>query len=144
MRRCATCLLGAFLIFLGPLSAWAQSSPKPLRIASFHTELSRKGPGLLVRDLERSKADPQIDAVIATLVEAQPDIVVLQGLDWDMSPRVFEALRDRLAKAGLTGLKGFTLRPNAGFPSGVDLDGDGHEMDPATVSAGGAFPVRGA
>ena len=143
MNRCANCLLGAFLICLGTLSAWAQSSPKPLRIASFHTELSRKGPGLLVRDLERQKANPQIDAVIATLVEAQPDIVVLQGLDWDMSPRVFEALRARLAKSGLTGLEGFALRPNSGFPSGVDLDGDGQSSGPGDSFGWGHFSGQG-
>ena len=143
MKRCANCLLGAFLICLGTLSAWAQSSPNPLRIASFHTELSRKGPGLLVRDLERQKANPQIDAVIATLVEAQPDIVVLQGLDWDMSPRVFEALRARLAMAGLTGLEGFALRPNSGFPSGVDLDGDGQNNGPGDSFGWGHFSGQG-
>ena len=143
MKRCANCLLGAFLICLGTLSAWAQSSPKPLRIASFHTELSRKGPGLLVRDLERQKANPQIDAVIATVVEAQPDIVVLQGLDWDMSPRVFEALRARLAKSGLTGLEGFALRPNSGFPSGVDLDGDGQNSSPGDSFGWGHFSGQG-
>jgi hypothetical protein len=93
--------------------------------------------------LERQKANPQIDAVIATLVEAQPDIVVLQGLDWDMSPRVFEALRARLAKAGLTGLEGFALRPNSGFPSGVDLDGDWQNSGPGDSFGWGHFSGQG-
>ncbi|CUH76327.1 hypothetical protein TRM7557_00842 [Tritonibacter multivorans] len=139
MRCRAASLLGAFLIFLSTVAAWAE----PLRIATFHTELSRKGPGILVRDLEQQKPNPQIEAVIATLVEAQPDIVLLQGIDWDMSPRVAEALSRRLSDAGLPGMRGFARQPNAGFPSGVDLDGDGQTNGPGDSYGWGRFSGQG-
>ena len=143
MRRCASFLIGALLVFLAPFTLGAQPLSAPLRIATFHTELSRKGPGLLVRDLERSKPDAQIDAIIATVAAAQPDILVLQGLDWDMSPRVFEALQKRLSNAGLAGMHGFALQPNAGFPSGVDLDGDGQTNGPGDSFGWGRFSGQG-
>ncbi|MGB3244167.1 MAG: endonuclease/exonuclease/phosphatase family protein, partial [Sulfitobacter sp.] len=48
------------LLFLaGPLRA----EQPTLRVATFNTELARKGPGLLLRDILKGD-DPQITAVI--------------------------------------------------------------------------------
>lgn len=132
-------ILGAIFLINIVLAADAE----PLRIATFHTELSRKGPGLLLRDLESTKANAQIDAVVDTLVQARPDIVLLQGIDWDLSPRVSNALLGRLNAAGLHNFEGFSMKPNSGFPSGVDLDGDGKRDGPGDSLGWGRFSGQG-
>ena len=95
----------------------------PLRIATFSPDLSRDGPGLLLRDLGRK--DAQIDAVIRVITEARPDILLLTGFDWDHDGLALAAFRDRLAKAGSDYPHIFAARPNSGMPTGLDLDGDG-------------------
>ncbi|OIQ29258.1 MAG: endonuclease [Alphaproteobacteria bacterium MedPE-SWcel] len=102
----------------------AAARAEVFRVATFNTELSRKGPGLLLRDLKRGQ-DPQLAATLATIVAADADILALQSLDWDLDHRALYALGDQLADAGLTYPYGFALPPNSGVPSGLDLDGDG-------------------
>ena len=70
------------------------------RIAYFQTELSRDGPGLLLRDLVRAK-DPQVEAVIDDIALAAPDVLVLGGVDFDFELATLGILRDRLAERGL-------------------------------------------
>jgi endonuclease/exonuclease/phosphatase family metal-dependent hydrolase len=96
----------------------------PLRIATFHTDLSRDGPGLLLRDLLRGD-DPQIDATVAVIAAAGADIVVLQGIDYDAGLAALDALAHRLDRAGSPYAHRLALRPNTGWPTGVDIDGDG-------------------
>ena len=95
----------------------------PLRIASYSPDLSRDGPGLLLRDLGRK--DKQIDAVVAIIAEARADVLLLTGFDWDYDGRALAAFRKRLAKARLDYPHVFAPRPNAGVETGLDLDGDG-------------------
>jgi len=57
-RRAALC---AALIAVQSLPAWAE----PIRVATYNAELSRKGPGLLLRDILRGK-DDQLAAVVRT------------------------------------------------------------------------------
>ncbi len=92
-----------------------------LRIANFHTDLSRDGPGMLLRDLTRS-TEPDIKAVIATILASDADIITLQGVDWDFEQRTARALKAQLAQRYPFH---FTSKPNAGQPSGLDMDGDG-------------------
>ena len=58
-----------------------------LRFATFNTELSRKGPGLLLRDILAAK-DAQVNAVLAQIIAADADVIALQGLImiWKTSP----------------------------------------------------------
>ena len=51
----------------------------PTRIATYNTELGRKGPGLLLRDIRRG--DDQVKAVLQVLVQADADILALQSVD---------------------------------------------------------------
>lgn len=95
----------------------------PLRIASYSPDLSRDGPGLLLRDLERK--DKQIAAVVAVIAEARADVLLLTGFDWDHEGRALAAFRSRLAAAGLDYPHVFAPRPNAGVETGLDLDQDG-------------------
>ncbi|ATF17160.1 endonuclease/exonuclease/phosphatase family protein [Phaeobacter gallaeciensis] len=121
MRQLATLLLAALLPLISPADA---DPAKTLRIASFNTELSRKGPGLLLRDLQRSK-DPQIAAILQTLTEADADILVLQGIDWDYEGRSVIELRNLLAKRIPRYGHIYAARPNTGMQTGRDMDGDG-------------------
>lgn len=95
----------------------------PLRIASYSPDLSRDGPGLLLRDFGRK--DQQIEAVVAVIAEARADVLLLTGFDWDYDGRALAAFRRRLAEAGLDYPHVFAPRPNAGVETGLDLDQDG-------------------
>ncbi|PCJ08541.1 MAG: endonuclease [Rhodobacteraceae bacterium] len=130
MRRVAALLL--------LLSLALPSHAETLRIATFNTELSRNGPGLLLRDIERGK-DPQINAVIAQIAAMNPDILVLQGIDWDYENRALQALQHQLQQAGAPYPHIFTLQPNSGLASTQDLDGDGRLGGPRDSQGYGAF-----
>ncbi|MDK3016682.1 endonuclease/exonuclease/phosphatase family protein [Pseudodonghicola flavimaris] len=134
MRRLVALLI--CLTLATPLSA------DPIRIASFNTELSRQGPGLLLRDLTR-EGDARIDAVIGVILRAHPDILALQGIDWDLEGRTLDALATRLEKAGIAFPHRLTRRPNSGWESGQDLDGDGRIGGPGDSQGWGRFSGQG-
>ena len=128
------CLL---LLGLAPV-ATAQDR---IRIATFHTELERKGPGLLLRDILRG--DDQADAVARIIAQVAPDIIVLQGVDYDMELRALTALRDSIGAAGHAMAHAFALPPNTGMPTGLDMDGDGRRGGPRDAQGYGAFSGQG-
>lgn len=140
---------GLFLwLSLLALPLWAQSqtqpqtTPQTLRIASFNTELSRKGPGLLLRDITSGK-DAQVAAVLAVITQTQPDILLLQGFDWDHGNLALKAFEQRLAQAGAPYPHLFARQPNAGLATGLDLDGDGRLGGPGDSQGYGDFTGRG-
>ncbi|MBY6139593.1 endonuclease/exonuclease/phosphatase family protein [Leisingera daeponensis] len=136
MRRLAAVLL--LIHAAGP--GWADT----LRIATFNTELSRKGPGLLLRDIERGK-DPQIAAVTAVIAAARPDVLALQGIDWDYEGRALAALTARLADQGLDYPYHVALQPNSGLPppAPLDMDGNGKAGEPRDNQGYGRFRGQG-
>ena len=95
-----------------------------LRIATYNTELSRKAPGILLRDIEKGD-DPQIQAVLKLILKANADVLLLQGIDWDYELRALKALERRLALSGQPYPHLFMAQPNRGRITGLDLDGDG-------------------
>nr|WP_246227936.1 endonuclease/exonuclease/phosphatase family protein [Roseobacter ponti] len=113
-----------------------------LRIATYNTELQRDGPGLLLRDILRGE-DPDIVAVMSVLAETAPDIVVLQGFDYDLTGAALNAFADRLAGTGPSYPWRFAARPNTGYQSGIDLDGDGRAGDPRDAQGYGRFSGQG-
>ncbi|WP_370741290.1 endonuclease/exonuclease/phosphatase family protein [Thalassovita mangrovi] len=118
-------------------AGWAET----LRIASFNTELSRKGPGLLLRDIVRG--DEQVRAMARVLARAGADVVALQGIDYDHGGAALSELRKAVAAAGLEYPHVFTLRPNSGWQSGIDLDGDGRIGGPRDAQGYGLFSGQG-
>ncbi len=120
-----------------PLMAQAET----VRVATFNTELSRKGPGLLLRDIQRG--DAQAKAVIEVLVASHPDIVALQGIDWDFHGQTLAALTERLRQAGLDYPHQFTARPNSGLETDLDMDGDGRTHGPGDAQGWGRFTGHG-
>ncbi|AYE84897.1 endonuclease/exonuclease/phosphatase family protein [Sulfitobacter sp. D7] len=130
-------LLLAFFLLTG----FAQA--EPLRIATFNTELSRKGPGILLRDILRGD-DPSIASVVQTIAAADPDIIALQGIDYDLERSALNALADALTAAGAPYPHRFAAPPNAGRQSDVDLNGDGKLGGPRDAQGYGRFFGQGA
>ncbi len=112
----------AFALGFAPRSASAEPHNR-LRIASFQTELARKGPGLLLDAIR--KGDVQTRAVAALIAKAAPDIIALQGIDYDHRAAALTALAQQIEAAGHAMPYHFALRPNSGLATGLDMDGDG-------------------
>ncbi len=127
-------LLGVVIAFAQPALARTDA----LRIAFWHTELSRDGPGLLYRDIRRGE-DPQVAAVVEILASVAPDVVVLRGIDWDRDGLAISALAAELAEAGHDLPHSFAGKPNRGVPTGLDIDGDGWLGDPVDTQSYGLF-----
>ncbi|MFW8633551.1 endonuclease/exonuclease/phosphatase family protein [Cribrihabitans pelagius] len=136
MRRLAARLLLIAAAAQSGAPGWADS----LRIATFNTELSRRGPGLLLRDILRGE-DPQVAAVVTVIAAARPDVLVLQGVDWDAEGRTLAALQQRLGEAGAVYPHRFLRQPNAGLPvePPLDMDGDGRIGDAGDAQGYGRF-----
>lgn len=121
---------------------WAGPSlADTLRIATFHAELSREGPGLLLRDIRRS--DPQVEAAARVIAHADPDVLVLLGIDYDHGLVALGAFADRVAAAGAVYPYRFALRPNTGRATGLDMDGDGRLGGPRDAQGYGRFAGEG-
>lgn len=105
-------------------------------------ELSRNGPGLLLRDILRGE-DPQVQAVAALLAEVRPDILLLTDIDHDLDLAALRALRDRIAEAGPVYPHLFAPKQNSGRGSGRDLDGDGRLGEPEDALGFGFFTGEG-
>lgn len=111
-------------------------------MASYNTELYRKGPGILLRDI-RAGQDPQIDAVLAQIVLGDADVIALQGIDYDLQNLTLRALRDALRSLGLDYPHIFSAPPNAGLQTTLDLDGDGKTGGPGDAQGYGRFFGQG-
>lgn len=117
-------------------------SARTLRIATYDADLSRRGPGLLLQDLQRGK-DPAIAAAIQVIAATHPDVLLLTGIDYDRTLAALSALRDRLAEAGAAYPHAFAFPPNSGVPTGTDIDGDGRSDGPRDAQGYGFFPGQG-
>ncbi len=113
-----------------------------LRLATFNTGLSARGPGLLLRDTLEGKSPP-IAAVVAMIAEAAPDVLVLQDIDYDLGGATLAALADRIARSGPDYAYRFALRPNSGMATPFDLDGDGRRGGPRDRQGYGDFAGAG-
>lgn len=105
------------------LALAAPAGAERLRLATWSPDLTRRGPGLLLRDMGRD--DPQIGAVVRVIAEADADVLLLTGFDWDHEGLALAAFLARLEAAGTPYPHHIALQPNSGMRSGLDLDGDG-------------------
>ncbi len=121
-----------------PVAAWAET----LRIATWHADLSRKGPGLLLRDITAGK-DPDIAAILDGIARLDADILLLSDVDFDLDLQALGALRDRVPKTVAAYPYLFARRPNSGMPTGLDLDGDGRLGGPRDAQGFGYFNGQG-
>lgn len=114
---------------------------EPLRVASFNAELSRDGPGVLLGDIV--KGDAQVDAVVAVIAAAAPDILGLQSIDYDLNGAALQALARRLEDAGQSYPYRFAGPPNSGVRTGLDMDGDGRSDSARDTQGFGRFTGQG-
>jgi hypothetical protein len=94
-----------------------------LRLAVWGSELSRAGPGLLLRDIRAGT--PDVAAAVELIAAVRPDVLLLLDIDHDHRGAALAALQARLAAAGHPLSHAFAPAPNTGLPTGLDLDGDG-------------------
>lgn len=125
-------------LFLSHSSLQAET----LRIATFNVELQRKGPGLLLRDIQAG-SDEQVAHVLEVVRQVNPDILVLQGFDWDYHDAALRAFADALRDVGVALPHRFAARPNSGMATGLDLDGDGYRGDASDAQGFGRFSGDG-
>jgi len=111
---------------------------EPIRVASFNADLTRDGPGLLLRDIRRGN-DEQISAVVKVIARISPDILALQGIDWDYEGKALDALIETLGVAGVQYSYRYAPRPNSGMITDLDLDGDGRLGGPGDAQGYGRF-----
>lgn len=114
-----------------------------LRIATYDPGLSRKGPGLLLKDIQSGKAK-QVAAAVAVIAAADADVLVLTGIDWDLDGRALTALQAALGDAGADYPHRFVGPPNAGVATGLDLNGDGRLGTGDDAQGFGFFTGQGA
>lgn len=109
-----------------------------IRIATFNTELARKGPGLLLRDILNGSGD--VGSAQAAIDAIRPDIIALQSFDYDLTGAALRAFSDTLANPYE---HVFAWAPNTGVPTGLDLDGDGRFGTRKDAQGFGAFRGQG-
>lgn len=106
-----------------------------LRIATWSGDFSRKGPGLLLKEMVKDGFVPGQDLLVA----ARADILVLTDFDFDAGLVALGTLRDLLADQGQVYDHVFAKRPNTGIPTDLDLDGDGRRGGPRDAQGYGWF-----
>lgn len=122
------------------VAGWLSFGPvvaDSLRVASYNTNLERDGPGLLLRDIQRQ--DEQVTAVAQVIARVAPDIIALQGFDHDHDLIALTEFADLLATMGAVYPHRLALRPNSGWMTGLDLDGDGRFGGPRDAQSYGRY-----
>lgn len=79
----------------------------------------------------------------AILGAVRPDLLLLTDIDWDAGGAALDALAARLGAEGLDYPHRLALPPNAGLPSGLDLDGNGRRGEPRDAQGYGRFRGQG-
>jgi hypothetical protein len=111
-------------------------------VATYNVDMNRAGPGLLLRDLQKTQ-DPAIAAVVQSVVALGADVLVLTGFDYDLDGVALAAFADKLAKAGIVYPYRFSQRPNTGLATGLDLDADGRLGGARDAQGWGRFSGEG-
>ncbi|KPQ06246.1 MAG: Endonuclease/Exonuclease/phosphatase family [Rhodobacteraceae bacterium HLUCCA12] len=122
------------------LCAPAQAT-RPIRLAVFHTDLDRDGPGLLLRDIRRQSAD--VIAARDTILAARPDVLLLLRFDHDLHRVALAEFAALLADGGHPMPHSLAFRPNTGMATRLDLDGDGRTGTPDDAQGFGRFAGAG-
>lgn len=120
----------------------APAGAEVLRIATWNSDLSREGPGLLARDIARGD-DPQVLAALQVIAALDADVLLLTSVDYDRGLVALGLLQDRLAQMGRPYPHVLALRPNTGMQSGLDLDADGRLGEPEDAQGWGRFSGEG-
>lgn len=107
-----------------------------VRIATFAAPLSRRGPGLLLRDI--LNGEEQVLQAAETIRAVDADIIVLTDFDFDHGGAALSAFA-----ATLDYPYAFAKQPNTGVPTGRDVDGNGYFGDARDAQGYGRFEGDG-
>jgi Endonuclease/Exonuclease/phosphatase family len=133
---------GWFGACFGLILAASVAKAETLRIATWNSDLTREGPGILARDIAGGK-DPQVQAALQVIVALDADVLLLTSVDYDRGLVALGLLNDQLAKLGQPYPYRFALRPNTGMQTGLDLDGNGKLGEPDDAQGWGRFAGEG-
>ncbi len=118
------------------------ATAQDLRVATYNVSLTRKGPGLLLRDILGGK-DDQVLAVLDVIKTLSPDVLLLQNLDHDLQNHTLKAFQNALSDAGYQMKFAAAPPPNTGVATGVDMDGNGYADEARDAQSFGRFQGEG-
>lgn len=141
--------LTAICVTATQLSAQQLVPPKPegtIRIATYNASLNRPAAGKLTEDLKAD--DPQIKAIATVVRAAQPDILLINELDYSSDSDNAALLEQNYFANSEPDLLGgpawslphhYSAPSNTGTPSGMDLDNNGRTEEPNDAFGFGRF-----
>lgn len=97
----------------------------------------------MFRDLSAGKT-PEINIILDRIADADADIIVLQGVDWDHGGLVVHALQAQLSDRGRDYPHTFAPRPNSGVQTGFDIDQNNRTNEGRDAQGYGRFAGEGA
>ncbi len=106
----------------------AGASNNNVRIVFWRVDFQTRGPGEALAHIISER--PNTQAMARIIANLSPDILVLSGIDYDQHAVTLRAFRDQIAELGPDLPHTHAPKPNAGFPSGLDLNGDGWAHGP--------------
>lgn len=112
-------------------------------MAVWNADLSRDGPGLLLRELRRGD-DPLTGRITDEIARLRPDVLLLSRMDIDYQNLAVAALQAALAQRGAVYPYALAPPQNRGLASEFDLNGDGRAGGPGDVQGWGRYPGDGA
>lgn len=132
MRAAACLALGVALACAG-----VSRAADTLRVATYNADLSRSGPGLLLRDILAE--DTQVTSAARVIARVRPDILLITKFDFDYDQVALSAFAELLAARDTRYPHRFALLPNTGMRTGRDMDGDGRRATPDDAQGWGRF-----
>jgi endonuclease/exonuclease/phosphatase family metal-dependent hydrolase len=114
-----------------------ERSADTVRVATYNTHLARGEAGKLIAELKDGSA--QVDGVVRVIKAANPDILLLNELDFDEGREALALFQERLADVGLEYAYSFVAPVNTGKPTELDLTGDGKDYGPDNAQGWGVF-----
>lgn len=113
-----------------------------IRVATFNVALFGQSPTEISQRLRAIDHDDQIQHVLEVLVHANPDIVLINELDYDSSGEAARLLADQLSRSlsDFAPYKAHAFPSNTGMPTGMDLIGTGSLSSPENAQGFGLFP----
>jgi endonuclease/exonuclease/phosphatase family metal-dependent hydrolase len=118
---------------------------KTFRFATFNTSLTRPQRGALITDLS-TPHHPQAKNVAEIIQRVNPDVLVLQELDYDGTRKALQLFQEHYLNRSQNGTIPiyfpycYAVPSNTGIPSKMDLDKDGRIDSPSDALGFGFHP----
>lgn len=112
-----------------------------IRVATFNIALFGQAPGDIIKRLNTG-SDAQINDAVEVLVDSNPDMVLINELDYDEQGEAARMLAARLSSMhpDLPPYASHAFPSNTGIQTGFDLVGTGSLASPENAQGFGTFP----